>query len=161
MRRREFISLLGGAAGWSLAARAQQRALPVVAFLSPDGYAPMVAAFRQGLKEAGFVEGQNVAVEYRWAQGQYDRVPAMALELVVGRQVAVIAANTPGALAIKAAITTIPIVFTTGSDPVQIGLVASLSRPGSNVTGVTNLAAEVAPKRLELAHELVPVATII
>src|SRR5438477_12332009 len=165
VRRRDFIALVGGAAAaWPRVARAQQRAMPLVAFLnggSPDGYAPMVAAFRQGLKEAGFVEGQNVAVEYRWAQGQYDRVPAMALELVVGRQVAVIAANTPGALAIKAAITTIPIVFTTGSDPVQIGLVASLSRPGSNVTGVTNLAAEVAPKRLELAHELVPVGTII
>jgi putative ABC transport system substrate-binding protein len=120
----------------------------------------MVAAFRQGLKEAGFVEGQNVAIEYRWAEGHYDRLPAMALELV-GRQVAVIVANSPGAQAIKAAITTIPIVFTTGGDPVQIGLVASLSRPGGNVTGVTNLSAEVAPKRLELAHELVPVATII
>ena len=164
MRRREFITLLGGAAAaWPVAARAQQRTMPLVAFLnsgSPDGYAPLVAAFRQGLKEAGFIEGQNVAVEYRWAEGQYDRVPAMALELV-GRQVAVIVANTPGVLAIKAAITTIPIVFNTASDPVQIGLVASLSRPGGNITGVTQLNVEVGPKRLELAHELVPTATII
>jgi putative ABC transport system substrate-binding protein len=163
LRRREFITLLGGAAVWPLAARAEQRAMPLVAFLnsgSSDGYAPMVAAFRQGLKEAGYVEGQNVAVEYRWAEAQYDRVPLMALELV-GRQVAVIVANSPGVLAIKTAITTIPIVFTTGSDPVQTGLVASLARPGSNVTGVTQLGVEVAPKRLELAHELVPTATII
>src|SRR5438552_15852874 len=161
---RECITLLGGAsAAWPLAARAQQRAMPLVAFLnsgSPDGYAPMVAAFRQGLKESGYVEGQNVAVEYRWAEGQYDRVPLMALELV-GRQVAVIVANSPGVQAIKAAITTIPIVFTTASDPVQIGLVASLSRPGGNVTGATQLHVEVMPKRLELAHELVPTATTI
>ena len=165
MQRRDFITLLGGAsAAWPLPARAQQRALPLVAFLnsgSPDGYAPMVAAFRQGLKETGYVEGQNVAVEYRWAEGQYDRVPAMALELIVGRQVAVIVANFPGVMAIKAAITTIPIVFTTASDPVQVGLVASLARPGGNVTGVTQLNVEVAPKRLELAHELVPTATVI
>jgi putative tryptophan/tyrosine transport system substrate-binding protein len=165
MKRRDVIQLVGGtAAARPLAAHAQQRAMPLVAFInggSPDGYVPMVAAFRQGLKEAGFVEGQNVAVEYRWAQGQYDRVPAMALELVAGRQVAVIVANTPGALALKEVITTIPVVFTTGSDPVQIGLVASLSRPGGNVTGVTNLAAEVAPKRMELAHQLVPAGTII
>src|SRR5207253_9816701 len=116
-------------------------AMPLVAFLnsgSPDGYAPRVAAFRQGLKEAGFVEGQNVAVEYRWAEGQYDRVPAMALELIVGRQVAVIVANTPGVLAIKAAITTIPIVFTTGDDTVQIGPVSSLSRRGCRLPGATN-----------------------
>jgi len=164
LQRREFIAALGcAAAAWPLSAGAQQATMPLVAFLnsgSPDGYAPMVAAFRQGLKETGYVEGQNVAVEYRWAGGQYDRVPAMALELV-GRQVAVIVANTPGVLAIKAAITTIPIVFTTASDPVQTGLVASLSRPGGNVTGVTQLHVEVAPKQLELAHELVPTAKII
>jgi len=120
----------------------------------------MVAAFRQGLKETGYVEGQNVAIEFRWADGQYDRVPAMAAELV-RRQVAVIVANTPGNLAAKAATTMIPIVFSTSSDPVQIGLVASLSRPGGNVTGVTELGVEVMPKRLELAHELVPTAPII
>jgi putative tryptophan/tyrosine transport system substrate-binding protein len=137
--------------------------MPVIGFLnggSADGYAPMVAAFRQGLKESGYVEGQNVAVEYRWVEGQYDRVPAMAAELV-RRQVAVIVANTPGVLAVRAATTTIPIVFTTSSDPVQMGLVASLSRPSGNVTGVTQLNVEVASKRLELAHQLLPMATII
>jgi ABC-type uncharacterized transport system substrate-binding protein len=167
MKRREFIALIGGG-GLLLAVKVrrawgQQAAMPVVAFLnsaSPDGYVPMVAAFRQGLKEAGYLEGQNVAVEYRWAEGQYDRVPVIALELV-GRQVAVIVANTPGVLALKAAITTTPIVFTTASDPVQIGLVASMSRPGGNVTGATALAVELAPKRLELVHELVPTASVI
>jgi putative tryptophan/tyrosine transport system substrate-binding protein len=164
MKRREFITLLGGAAiGWPLTARGQQPAMPVVGFLhsaSPEGYVPYVAAFRYGLKETGYIERQNVAIEFRWADGQYDRVPAMAAELR-RRQVGVIVANTPGVLAVKAATTTTPIVFTTASDPVQIGLVASLSRPGGNITGVSQLAVEVAPKRLELAHELVPTATTI
>jgi putative tryptophan/tyrosine transport system substrate-binding protein len=164
MTRREFITLLGGAAAaWPFAARAQQPAMPVIGFLnsaSPGGYVPMVAAFRQGLKEAGYVESQNVAVEYRWAEGQYDRVPLIALELV-DRRVAVLVANTPGVLAVKAAITTTPIVFTTAGDPVQIGLVGSMSRPGGNVTGATNLGFELTSKRLELAHELVPTASVI
>src|SRR5262245_27357064 len=164
MKRRDFITLLGGAAvAWPLAARAQQPAMPVVGFLnsaSPGGYVPMVAAFRQGLRETGYVEGQNVTVEYRWAEGQYDRVPLMALELV-DRHAAVIVANTPGVLAIKAAITTTPIVFTTAGDPVQIGLVASMNRPGGNVTGATTLGVELASKKLELAHGLVPNASAI
>jgi putative ABC transport system substrate-binding protein len=163
VRRRTFIAGLGSAAAWPVVARAQQPAMPVIGFLnggSPGGYAPYVAAFRQGLKEIGYVEGQNVAVEYRWAEGQYDRVPAMAAELL-RRQVAVIVANTPGVMAVKDATTTIPIVFTAATDPVKIGLVASLSRPGGNITGVTQLNAVVASKRLELAHELVPAATVI
>jgi putative tryptophan/tyrosine transport system substrate-binding protein len=161
VKRRTFIAGLGGTVAWPAMARAQQPGLPVMGFLnggSPGGYAPMLAAFRRGLKEIGFVEGQNMAVEYRWLEGQFDRAPEMAAELV-RRQVVLIVANDPGNLAAKVATTTIPIVFTTASDPVQIGLVASLARPGGNVTGATQLNVEVGPKRLQLAHELVPTAT--
>jgi putative ABC transport system substrate-binding protein len=163
MRRRDFLGALGGAAAWPFAVRAQQPAMPSIGFLnsgSPDGYAPMLAGFAQGLKDTSFIEGRNVAIEYRWLAGRYETAPVAAAELV-SRRVAVIVANTPGNLAAKAATTTIPIVFSTGGDPVEMGLVASLNRPGGNVTGVTQLNQEVAPKRLQLAHELVPTATTI
>jgi putative ABC transport system substrate-binding protein len=161
LHRREFLTLLGGATAWPLAARAQRPALPVVGFVnagSPEAYAPYVTGFRRGLRETGYVEGENVAIEFRWASGQYDRLPEMVAELV-RRPVAVIVANTPASQFAKAATTTIPIVFATAADPVQAGLVQSLSRPGGNVTGATTLTLELGPKRLELLHELVPMAT--
>jgi putative ABC transport system substrate-binding protein len=164
MQRREFIKVIAGStAAWSFGARAQQPTISVIGFLSsrsPGENPTILAAFLRGLKEAGYVEGQNVTVEYRWADGQYDRLPALAADLV-GRRVAAIVVNGPAVQTAKAATSTIPIVFVVGFDPLAFGLVASLNRPGGNLTGVSVLDVEIGAKRLELLHELVPTATII
>jgi putative tryptophan/tyrosine transport system substrate-binding protein len=163
MRRRDFIKVIAGAA-WPFRASAQQQSTLVVGFLnveSPEGYQPMAAAFRRGLQESGYVEGQNVAIEYRWADGHSERLPALAADLAQKRVTVIAATSTPAAIAAKAATATIPIVFETASDPIRLGLVASLSRPGGNVTGVTQTNVEVAPKRLEVMHEILPNAKVL
>jgi putative tryptophan/tyrosine transport system substrate-binding protein len=165
MRRREFIKVIVGSAvaAWSPLVRAQQPAIPVIGYLdsrSPDEAESRAAAFRRGLQESGYIVGRNVTIEYRWADQQIDRLPAMAADLVK-RQVTVIATGTtPAVLAAQAATTTIPIVFEVGSDPIRLGLVANLNRPGGNITGVTNLTVEITPKRLELLHELLPTVKV-
>jgi putative ABC transport system substrate-binding protein len=164
MRRREFIVGLGSAAAWPLTAQAQQPAMPVIGFLSTqsadDDYKNFTVPFLQGLKETGYVEGQNVAVEYRWAENQIDRLPALAADLVRRRVAVIVAVGGTAAVPAKAATTTVPIVFNAGADPVALGLVASLNRPGANVTGIANLVSELSPKQLQLLHELLPNANL-
>jgi putative ABC transport system substrate-binding protein len=164
MRRRDFIAGLGSAVAWPVASRAQQSWMPVIGWLSPqsadDDYKQSVLPFLQGLQETGYVGGQNVAVEYRYAENQYDRLPVLAADLVRRRVAVIVTGGTPAALAAKAATATIPILFATGGDPVALGLVASLNRPGANLTGIANLASELAPKRLQLLRQLLPNAAL-
>jgi putative ABC transport system substrate-binding protein len=164
LKRRDFITLLGGAAAWPLAAQAQQVGMPVVGLISirsPDDSAKLIATFRDGLKEFGFVEGQNVRLEHRWADRQYDRLPSLALDLVDQRAAVLVAIANPSALAVKATVRTLPIVFGIGGDPVQLGLVASLNRPGGNITGVSFFTSQLEAKRMGLLHELVPRASVV
>jgi putative ABC transport system substrate-binding protein len=164
MRRREFITLLGGSAAWPLAARAQQPAMPVIGYLSALSEGPaaaLLAAFRRGLNETGFAEGRNITIEFRWAEGQYQRLPAMAAELVRRPVSLILAQAPPAALAAKAATTTTPIVFVVGFDPVGVGLVASLNRPGGNATGMTLISPALGQKRLEMLREIAPQASVI
>jgi putative ABC transport system substrate-binding protein len=163
IRRREFIAGLGSAATWPLAARAQQPAVPVIGLLSSqsadDEYQIIIVPFLRSLRETGYVEGQNLGVDYRYAENQLDRLPLLAADLVSRRVAVIVAAGTPATLAAKAATGTIPIVFSSGADPVALGLVASLNRPGANVTGITNLGVELAPKQLQLLRQVIPDAT--